>query len=227
MRVILADDAVLFRDAVARALEGRGHEIVGQVGDAEELLALVATSQADVAIIDIRMPPGDHAAGLDAALRMRAERHATAVLVLSHYIETVDVQKLLGDDAVGVGYLLKDRVADVAELDEAMTRVARGGSVIDPAVVSAWLGRPRRHGPLDELTRREADILALMAEGRSNRAIAERLALSGKTVESHVAAIFSKLGLEPAYSDHRRVLAVIRWLGSDRLPATTAEGSSR
>jgi DNA-binding NarL/FixJ family response regulator len=134
------------------------------------------------------------------------------VLVLSQYVHTVDAADLLGADAQGVGYLLKDRVADVAELETAMIRVAGGGSAVDPAVVAAWLGRPRARGPLDELTSREREVLALMAEGRSNAAIARELTLSSKTVETHVASIFSKLGLEPAESDHRRVLAVVTWL---------------
>lgn len=213
---MLADDAVLFRDALALALTGRGHEIVGQAGDATGLLECVAASAPDVAVVDIRMPPGDAAAGLEAAARIRAEHPRTGVLLLSHYVETVDAERLLGDDAAGVGYLLKDRVADVEELDEAIARVGRGGSVIDPLVVATWLGAPRRHDPLDELTGRETEVLALMAEGRTNRGIADRLGLTAKTVESHVAAIFGKLGLEPADSDHRRVLAVVTWLRSAR-----------
>jgi serine/threonine-protein kinase len=212
VRIVLADDAVLFRDALAGALRARGHEIVGQASDAIALVAQVATLDPDVAIVDIRMPPGDGPAGLDAALRIRSEHRRTAVLLLSHHVETVDVARLLGDDAAGVGYLLKDRVAAVDELDDALTRIAGGGSAIDPMIVAAWLGRARPHNPLDELTRRESEVLALMAEGRSNHGIGARLHLGTKTVESHVAAIFSKLNLEPADSDHRRVLAVITWL---------------
>lgn len=210
MRVILADDAVLFRDALAEALEARGHEVVGQVKNADDLLIQVETHRPDIALIDIRMPPSE-TAGLDAAMKIRRQG-GTAVLLLSHYIETVDAARLLGDDAAGVGYLLKDRVADVVELDAAMSRVVAGGSVVDPAVVAAWLGRPRKRGPLDTLTARESEVLALMAEGRSNVAIAAALSLTVRTVESHVASIFSKLGLELAATDHRRVLAVITWL---------------
>jgi DNA-binding NarL/FixJ family response regulator len=210
VRVILADDAVLFRDALAEALEARGHEVVGQVKNADDLLIQVETHRPDIALIDIRMPPSE-TAGLDAAIEIRRQGK-TAVLLLSHYIETVDAARLLGDDAAGVGYLLKDRVADVVELDAAMSRVVAGGSVVDPAVVAAWLGRPRTRGPLDTLTARESEVLALMAEGRSNTAIAAALTLTVRTVEAHVASIFSKLGLEPATTDHRRVLAVITWL---------------
>jgi DNA-binding NarL/FixJ family response regulator len=210
VRVILADDAVLFRDALAEALEARGHEVVGQVKNADDLLIQVETHRPDIALIDIRMPPSE-TAGLDAAMKIRRQG-GTAVLLLSHYIETVDAARLLGDDAAGVGYLLKDRVADVVELDAAMSRVVAGGSVVDPAVVAAWLGRPRKRGPLDTLTARESEVLALMAEGRSNVAIAAALSLTVRTVESHVASIFSKLGLELAATDHRRVLAVITWL---------------
>jgi len=214
-RVILADDSVLFRDLLASALEGRGHRIVAQVGDAPSLLAAVAQSEADVALVDIRMPPGS-TSGLDAGLEIRRRWRRTAVLVLSQYVETIHVASLLGDDASGVGYLLKDRVANVAELDAAISRIVAGGSAVDPAVVAAWLGRPRMHSPLDELTGREREVLSLMAEGRSNSATADALGLTIKTVESHVASIFSKLGLEPAESDHRRVLAVVTWLQSDQ-----------
>jgi len=213
--VILADDSVLFRDLLASALEGRGHRIVAQVGDAPSLLAAVAQSEADVALVDIRMPPGS-TSGLDAGLEIRRRWRRTAVLVLSQYVETIHVASLLGDDASGVGYLLKDRVANVAELDAAISRIVAGGSAVDPAVVAAWLGRPRMHSPLDELTGREREVLSLMAEGRSNSATADALGLTIKTVESHVASIFSKLGLEPAESDHRRVLAVVTWLQSDQ-----------
>ena len=213
MRLILADDAVLFRDALAGALTGRGHEILAQVDDAAALVELVRDLQPDLAVIDIRMPPGD-AAGLEAALRIRAMPGRVGVLLLSSYVETVDVANLLGSDASRVGYLLKDRVGDVAELDDAMRRIAGGGSVIDPAVVAAWLGRPRPRGPLDDLTPRERDVLELMAEGRSNAAIAGMLGTGLKTVETHVAAIFSKLGLEPTENDNRRVMAVVTWLRS-------------
>jgi DNA-binding NarL/FixJ family response regulator len=212
MRLILADDSALFRDALAAALAGRGHEIVGQADDPVSLIAQVTAVSPDLAIVDIRMPPDFASEGLDAAIQVRAEHPRTAVLLLSQYVETSDVARLLGDDPRGVGYLLKDRVADLGELDEAIERVASGGSVIDPAVVVAMLGRRRREGPLDALTERERAVLALMAEGRSNSAIALRLALTVKTIEGHIAVIFSKLGLEPADDDHRRVLAVLTFL---------------
>jgi DNA-binding NarL/FixJ family response regulator len=213
VRLILADDAAFFRDALAGALEGRGHRILAQLDDASSLVEQVIALQPDLAVIDIRMPPAEDA-GLDAALRIRAADRRVGVLLLSHYVETTDVASLLGEDAAGVGYLLKDRVSDVAELDAAMQRIAAGGSVIDPAVVAAWLGRRRTGGPLDDLTPREREVLALMAEGRSNAAIATALGTGLKTIESHVAAIFSKLGLEPAETDNRRVLAVVTWLRS-------------
>jgi DNA-binding NarL/FixJ family response regulator len=212
LRLILADDSALFRDALAAGLEGRGHEIVGQAADPVGLVAQVADASPDLAIIDIRMPPDFASEGLDAALRIRAEHPRTAVLLLSQYVETSDVASLLGDDPQGVGYLLKDRVADLAELDETIKRIAAGGAVIDPAVVVALLGRRRQEDPLDTLTTREHAVLALMAEGRSNAAIAERLSMNVKTVEGHIAVIFSKLGLEPAGDDHRRVLAVLTFL---------------
>ena len=211
LRVVLGDDSLLFREGVARVLRDAGCDVVGQAGTAEGLVRLVRETRPDVAIVDIRMPPGD-AAGLDAAMRIRAMYPRVGVLLLSQYVETVDVARLLGSDASRVGYLLKDRVANVAELDAALHRIAGGGSVIDPAVVAAWLGRPRTRGPLDELTPREREVLALMAEGRSNGAISAVLGMGPKTVETHVAAIFSKLGLEPAESDNRRVIAVVTWL---------------
>jgi DNA-binding NarL/FixJ family response regulator len=211
VRLILADDAVLFRDALAGALTSRGHAVLEQVGDGDALLCAVDDLEPDVALVDIRMPPGD-AAGLDAALHIRGTHPRVGVLLLSQYVETTDVARLLGSDAARVGYLLKDRVANVAELDAALHRIAGGGSVIDPAVVAAWLGRPRTRGPLDDLTPREREVLALMAEGRSNGAIAGVLGMGPKTVETHVAAIFSKLGLEPADTDNRRVIAVVTWL---------------
>ena len=212
MRLILADDAVLFREALAAALVARGHEVVAQSSNPTELLDSVAELSPALAIIDIRMPPNNSSEGLEAALAIRSDHPGTAVLLLSQYIETGDVALLLGDDPSQVGYLLKDRVADLAELDRAMDRVVGGGSVIDPAVVAALLGRRRRPGPLDELTSRERAVLALMAEGRSNRAVAASLDLTVKTVEGHVAMIFSKLGLEQAGDDNRRVLAVIQFL---------------
>jgi DNA-binding NarL/FixJ family response regulator len=212
VRLIIADDATLFREALAAALSARGHEVVAQAGDAATLLEGITAARPDVAIVDIRMPQADGRDGLDAALRIRTDHPGTGVLLLSHYVETADVAQILGDDPSGVGYLLKDRVADLAELDAAIRRIGSGGSVIDPAVVAALLGARRLRGPLTELTLREHEVLALMAEGRSNRAISDTLELTIKTVEGHIAMIFSKLGLEPTVDDHRRVLAVITFL---------------
>jgi DNA-binding NarL/FixJ family response regulator len=211
-RVVLADDAVLLREALAAALAAAGFEVVGQAGDVPELLRLVELELPDVAVLDVRMPPTHSTEGLEAARQIRAAHPDIAILVLSQYVETRYAVDLLRDDPQGVGYLLKDRVTKVADLAEAVRRVAAGGSVIDPEVVARLLGRPRRHSALDELTPREREILGLMAEGRSNQAIADRLVLELKTVEGHVRAIFSKLSLEPAAEDHRRVLAVLAYL---------------
>ena len=212
LRIVLADDAVLLREALAASLAAAGFAVVGQASEVDGLLDLVRSHQPDVAVIDVRMPPTNTTEGLEAAQRIRVEHPATAVLVLSQYIETRYAVELLRDNAAGVGYLLKDRVTRIDDLADAVRRVAAGGSVIDAEVVARLLGRPRAHTPLDELTPREREILGLMAEGLSNAGIAERLVLDGKTVEGHVTRIFSKLGLEPAGSDHRRVLAVLSFL---------------
>ena len=212
IRIVLADDAVLLREALAAALGAAGFEVVGQAANVEELVKLVDRHAPDVAIIDVRMPPTHTTEGLEAARQLRAAHPGIAILVLSQYVETRYAVDLLRDDPSGVGYLLKDRVTRVADLTDAVKRVAAGGSVIDPEVVGRLLGRPRHHSPLDELTPREREILALMAEGRSNQAIADRLGLELKTIEGHVRAIFSKLELEPAAEDHRRVLAVLAYL---------------
>jgi DNA-binding NarL/FixJ family response regulator len=215
MRIALADDADLLREALASALASAGFEVVGQAGDAEGLLRIVDAESPDVVVLDVRMPPTHTTEGLEAARAIRARHPGMAILVLSQYVETRYAVDLLREDPSGVGHLLKDRVTKVADLAEAVRRVASGGSVIDPEVVARLLGRPRAHSPLDELTPREREILGLMAEGRSNQAIAERLTLEVKTVEGHVRAIFSKLGLEPAAEDHRRVLAVLAYLRSE------------
>ena len=212
IRVVLADDAVLLREALASALTAAGFDVVGQADDLDSLLALVARERPDVVVADVRMPPTHTTEGLEAARRIRAEHPEIAILVLSQYVETRYAVDLLRENPAGIGYLLKDRVTRVGDLAEAVRRVAGGGSVIDPEVVSLLLGRQRRHSPLDELTPREREILVLMAEGRSNQAIAQRLGLETKTVEGHVGAIFGKLGLEPATTDHRRVLAVLAFL---------------
>lgn len=212
LRVVLADDAALLREALAGSLEAAGFEVLARAGDADELERAVDAHRPDVVIVDVRMPPTHTTEGLEAAARIRRRHPGTAILVLSQYVETRYAVDLLRDDPSGLGYLLKDRVTRLADLAEAVRRVAAGGSVIDPEVVGRLLGRPRQHSPLDELTGREREILAQMAEGRSNQGIADRLTLEVKTVEGHVNRIFSKLGLEPQSEDHRRVLAVLRYL---------------
>jgi DNA-binding NarL/FixJ family response regulator len=212
IRIVLADDAVLLREALAAALASSGFAVVGQADDVPDLLALVERESPDLAVVDVRMPPTHTTEGLEAARRIRADHPTVAILVLSQYVETRYAVDLIRDGPAGVGYLLKQRVMKLDDLSDAVRRVAAGGSVIDPEVVARLLGRPRSHSPLDELTSREREILALMAEGRSNAAIAERLTLELRTVEGHVRAIFSKLGLEPTIEDHRRVLAVLAYL---------------
>ncbi len=212
IRIVLADDAVLLREALSAALASAGFDVVGQAADVPGLLALVERELPDLAVVDVRMPPTHTTEGLEAARQIRSRHPGIAILVLSQYVETRYAVDLLRDDPSGIGYLLKDRVTRVADLADAVRRVAAGGSVIDPEVVSRLLGKPRGHSPLDELTPREREILGLMAEGRSNQAIADRLVLELKTIEGHVRAIFGKLGLEPAHEDHRRVLAVLAYL---------------
>jgi DNA-binding NarL/FixJ family response regulator/class 3 adenylate cyclase len=211
-RVVLADDSTLFREGVARLLADHGFDVVGQAGDAEQLLKLVDAETPDLVVTDIRMPPTGTNEGLVAAQRIRRERPQVGVMVLSQYVETRHALKLLQETPERVGYLLKDRVSDLADFVEALRRIERGGSAIDPEVVSSLLGRRREHDVLEGLTEREREILGLMAEGRTNQAISEGLFLSPKTVETHVGAIFSKLGLLPAADDHRRVLAVLLYL---------------
>jgi DNA-binding NarL/FixJ family response regulator len=212
MRVAIAEDVVLLREGVARVLRDGGFEVVAAVGDAEALIEAIDRIAVDVAIIDIRMPPTHTDEGLVAAEALRGRDPSVPVVVLSQAVEPGHAVRLLADGRGGVGYLLKERVAAVDDLLEAVDRVARGGTAIDPAVVATLVGRRRDRDPLDELTPREREVLALMAEGRSNRAIATTLVIGDKTVESHVASIFSKLGLEEAPDDHRRVLAVLTWL---------------
>ncbi|HEY7280809.1 MAG TPA: response regulator transcription factor [Actinomycetota bacterium] len=212
MRVVLADDSVLFREGVARLLTEHDVEVAGQAGDGDALVALVAALHPDVVIVDVRMPPTFTVEGMTAAVRIRNEHPDTAVLVLSQYVETRQAVELLGRGARGVGYLLKDRVLDLGEFVGAVRRVGAGESVIDPDVVARLVGRSPEADRLARLTEREREVLALMAEGRSNQAISERLFLSERTVETHVAAIFAKLDLLPAPDDHRRVLAVLQFL---------------
>jgi DNA-binding NarL/FixJ family response regulator/class 3 adenylate cyclase len=214
VRVVLADDSVLLREGIARLLEDAGFEIVAQSGTADDLLRHVGMHKPDVALIDIRMPPTQTDEGLRAAKEIRERWPDTGVLVLSQYVEPAYAMELLGENAEGVGYLLKDRVSDVDEFAAAVRRVAEGGSALDPAVVSQLVGRRRRDDPLDDLTPREREVLELMAEGRSNQAIAERLVITLRAVEKHVTSIFSKLRLPATAEDHRRVLAVLTYLGS-------------
>ena len=212
MRVVVADDSTLLREGVVRLLEEAGIEVVGQAADAEELMRKVRAHKPDVAVVDVRMPPTHTDEGLRAAREIRAELPEVSVLVLSQYVEVAYARELLAESAEGVGYLLKDRVADVATLTDAVHRVGGGGSVLDPEVVSQMLGRRRRDDPLAELTPREREVLGLMAEGRSNAAIAAELVVTDRAVEKHVTAIFSKLELNNSSEDHRRVLAVLRFL---------------
>jgi len=214
VRIVVADDSVLLREGVVRLLEEAGFEVVGQAGDGEELMRKARAHKPDVAIIDIRMPPTHTDEGLRAARAIREELPDTGVLVLSQYVEEEYALELLGDDAAGVGYLLKDRVSDLERFADAVRRVAEGGSALDPEVVSQMLGRRRIEDPLAELTPREREVLGLMAEGRSNQAIAAALVISERAVEKHVTSIFAKLNLPPAAEDHRRVLAVLAFLGT-------------
>jgi DNA-binding NarL/FixJ family response regulator len=211
---VLADDSVLLREGVARLLVDAGFEVVGQVDNAEDLVRRVGFSKPDVAIVDIRMPPTHTDEGLRAAKQIRERYPQVGVLVLSQYVEPGYAMELLSDSSEGVGYLLKDRVSDIEEFASAVRRVAQGGSALDPAVVSQLVGRRRRDDPLAELTGREREVLELMAEGRSNTGIAERLVVTERAVEKHVTSIFQKLGLPQASEDHRRVLAVLTYLRS-------------
>jgi DNA-binding NarL/FixJ family response regulator len=213
MRLVLADDSVLLREGMSRLLVESGFEVVAQAANAEQLMSAVDEHRPDVAITDIRMPPTHTDEGLRAAEAIRAEHgSAIGILVVSQYIETTFAMRLVVDGAGGVGYLLKDRIEDVDDFTDAIRRVARGGSVIDPEVVAQLVRRRGSAVPLDDLTPREREVLALMAEGRSNQAIGDRLVLAPKTVEAHIARIFSKLELLPAPDDHRRVLAVLAHL---------------
>jgi DNA-binding NarL/FixJ family response regulator/class 3 adenylate cyclase len=212
LRVVLADDSVLLREGIARLLEDAGFAIVGRSGDGNDLLLKVRSYAPDVAIVDIRMPPTHTDEGLRAAAEIREKHPGTGVLVLSQYLESGYALELLSESAEGVGYLLKDRVADIDEFCAAVRRVAEGGSALDPEVVSRLVGRRRRDDPIAELTPREREVLELMAEGRSNQAISERMFVTMRAVEKHVTSIFVKLRLPAASEDHRRVLAVLAFL---------------
>jgi DNA-binding NarL/FixJ family response regulator len=214
MRVVVAEDSVLLREGVVRLLQEAGMEVVGQAGDAEDLLRKVRAHKPDVALVDIRMPPTQTDEGLRAAATIRAEQPQTGVLVLSQYVEEAYALELLADNAEGVGYLLKDRVADVERFVDSVRRVGEGGSALDPEVVARLVGRRRREDPLSALSPREREVLGHMAEGRSNHGIAEALVVTERAVEKHVTSIFTKLNLPPAEDDHRRVLAVLTYLRS-------------
>jgi DNA-binding NarL/FixJ family response regulator len=212
VRVVIAEDSVLLREGLTRLLAEAGHDVVAAASEAEEFLRAVAAQQPDAVVVDVRMPPTFSDEGLRAALVVRSRWPEVGVLVLSQYVEERYATELLSDRPLGVGYLLKDRVADLTEFLGALDRVAAGGSALDPEVVAQLLARSRH--PLAGLTPRERDVLALMAEGRSNAAIAAALVVSDGAVEKHINSIFAKLGLAPAEGDHRRVLAVLRYLGS-------------
>jgi DNA-binding NarL/FixJ family response regulator len=215
VRAVIADDSVLLREGLSRLLTEAGIEIVGQAGDGEDLLRKTRAHKPDVVVVDIRMPPTQTDEGLQAAKIIRGELPDTGVLLLSQYVEESYAIELLGDRAEGVGYLLKDRITDVDRFVETVTRVAQGGSALDPEVVSHMLGRRRREDPLAELTAREREVLALMAEGYSNSAIAAKLVVTERAVEKHVTNIFSKLGFGTAPDQHRRVLAVLAFIRSE------------
>ena len=215
MRIALADDAVILREGLARLLQEAGFEVAGLASDGDELLELVERTMPEVAIVDIRMPPTHTDEGLRAAKAIRARWPQIGILVLSQHVNTRYALELLSSGTDGIGYLLKERVSDLDELSSSVDRVGNGGSVLDPAVVGELVGRRRQAGnPLERLTDREREVLALMAEGRSNRAIAERLFVTDHTVEKHVKSIFGSLALPQSPDDHRRVLAVITYLNS-------------
>jgi DNA-binding NarL/FixJ family response regulator len=209
---VIADDSVLLREGLARVLTDGGFEVVAQAGDADDLRRMVGLHKPDVAIVDVRMPPTHTDEGARAAVEIREAHPEIAVLVLSQVIEAAHALRLFSERPEGFGYLLKDRVLEIDDFLEAVRRVARGGTAIDPAVIAQLVGRRREDGPLDELTPREREVLELMAQGLSNRGICEKLVVSPKTVETHVNSIFGKLGLAPAQDEHRRVLAVLAYL---------------
>jgi DNA-binding NarL/FixJ family response regulator len=212
LRVVIGEDDVLMREGIARLLTEAGYDVAGQAGDAEDLLRKALAHRPDVVVADVQMPPGRAEDGLRAAIELRRQRPEIGVLILSQFYEEQYALELIGERAEGVGYLLKERIGDVEAFVDAVGRVAAGGSALDPEVVGRMLGRRRRAGPLDSLSPREREVLASMAEGRSNRGIAEHLFLSEASVEKHVTNIFSKLGLGPTPLEHRRVLAVLTYL---------------
>jgi DNA-binding NarL/FixJ family response regulator len=217
LRVVIGEDDVLLREGIGRLLAEAGFDVVGQTGDAEDFLRKALAHRPDVAVVDIQMPPGRGADGLRAALALRARLPATGILVLSSHYEEDYALDLIGESAEGIGYLLKERIGDVEAFTDAVARVAAGGSALDPEVVGRMLGRRRSSGgPLEQLTARERDVLAQLAEGKSNRGIAEALVVTTAAVEKHVTSIFQKLGLESTPTGHRRVLAALKYLQDSR-----------
>ncbi|MGP8301932.1 DNA-binding response regulator [Streptomyces inhibens] len=216
MRVVIAEDSAILRDGLVQLLELRGVKVAAAVGDAESLLTAVEEHRPDAAVIDIRLPPGHTDEGLRAAVELRRKHPATGVLIFSQYVETAYADRLFGTGFAGVGYLLKERVVDIGEFVAALERVAAGGTALDPDVVSQLFGASRRARALDSLTPREREVLSLMAQGRTNQSIAAALTVSERAVEKHIAHIFGKLDLPPSETDHRRVLAVLRYLEAAR-----------
>lgn len=212
MRIVIAEDSVLLRAGLTGLLADAEHEVVATVDNADDLLTVVERHRPDLAVVDVRMPPTFTDDGLRAALQIRERWPQIGILVLSQYVEETYASELLASDTSGVGYLLKDRIADVAEFLDGVRRVGEGGTVLDPEVVAQLLARTRRRDPLDRLSPREREVLGLMAEGRTNAAIARELVISDGAVEKHISNIFTKLDLPPTEHDHRRVLAVVRWL---------------
>jgi DNA-binding NarL/FixJ family response regulator len=215
--VVIGEDDVLLREGIARVLGDAGYDVVAQAGDAEAFLRKALSHDADVAVVDVKMPPGRSDDGLRAAIELRRQRPGIGVLILSQYCEERYAVDLIGDRAEGVGYLLKERVGDLDAFIDAVNRVASGGTALDPEVVARMLGRRSQPSPLDELTPRERQVLAAMAEGKSNTGIAEELVVSEAAVEKHVTSIFQKLGLAQTPTDHRRVLAVLTYMRAGRL----------